>query len=228
MINYEVLIPAFNAQSTIGQLIKQIRELKCRQPELIRLVDDGSSDSTALIAKNLGIDIISIESNSGKGFALKTGFRAFLETGSAEYLLCMDADLQHPVVSIPDFLKTVSENSKNIVIGNRKKNLSAMPFLRVLSNNITSFILTRITDQKISDSQCGFRLIHRDVLKKIELRENGFQLESEFIIEAAKKGIAIHFIEIPTIYNHRPSHINHVADTWRFIRLVMREVFRRK
>ena len=98
-----------------------------------------------------------------------------------------------------------------------------MPFLRVISNRTTSALLSMLTRQKIKDSQCGFRLIQRRVLEDIKLNENGFQLESEFIIEAVKKGYAISFVPIPTIYNQEESNINHLGDTFRFIRLFIKE-----
>lgn len=224
-MQYQILIPAYNAQARLPQLLESIHQLNER-PQRIIVVDDGSADATSEIAEQYNVELIQNRKNMGKGFSLQRGFRFFLDQESADYLLCMDADLQHPVSEIPKFLHFAGEHKSKIVIGNREKNISQMPFLRVLSNRITSAILGLLTRQKIKDSQCGMRLIHQDVLHAVELNENGFILESEFILDAARKKFQIEFIDIPTIYNQENSNINHFGDTFRFIRLIFRELLR--
>jgi glycosyltransferase involved in cell wall biosynthesis len=227
MIDYEILIPAYNAEATIEILLKQIKQLK-ESPVKVYVVDDGSHDSTLRLSKAAGAYLIRHEVNYGKGAALKKGFQEFLTRSAATYLLCLDADLQHPVASIPDFLNKAAHEHSKVIIGNRKKHPVVMPFFRVISNLMTSSILSVITGQRIKDSQCGFRLIHRDILENLHMQENGFQLESEFIIEASRQGVPIDFVDIPTIYNHRSSSINHILDTYRFLCLIGREFFRKK
>ncbi len=222
MFKYEILIPAYNSAASIGKLLEEAHLLK-NPPQNIMVVDDGSTDATAAIARNGNAFVLRNERNRGKGFSLRTGFEYFLKNSSCSYLLCLDADLQHPISSIPDFLLAVERDSSSIIIGSRSMKWDEMPFLRVLSNRTTSALLSMLTKQKIKDSQCGFRLIHRRVLQAIKLKENGFQLESEFIIEAAKKGFPISFVQIPTIYNQEESNINHLGDTFRFIRLFIKE-----
>ena len=84
-----------------------------------------------------------------------------------------------------------------------------------------------LTGQRVKDSQCGFRLIHKDVLKELVLSENGYQLESEIILKSAKSGFDIDFIPVPTIYNTEKSHIGHVSDTIRFVQLVFKDLSQR-
>ena len=223
MISYDILIPAYNAEKTISQLINQIKEIDF-QPNRIIIVDDGSNDRTSDLIKDNVDSIIAIEGNKGKGFALRRGFDEFLKSKTSDYLLCMDADLQHPVSYIRKFLEHVEKTKSKFVIGKRDRKFGVMPFPRIISNSTTSLILSIICDQKIEDSQCGFRFIHREALGKLSLQENGFQLESEMIIKAAKHNIAIDFIKIPTIYNGHISNINHLYDTIRFIRLIFSEL----
>ena len=102
-----------------------------------------------------------------------------------------------------------------------------MPFSRVISNFITSFILSILTKQKILDSQCGFRLIHKNLLKELQLDKNDFQLESEMVLRASEKNIKIHFIPISTIYNTEKSHIRHIEVTFKFIFLIINEIKKR-
>ena len=222
MKTFNILIPAFNAAATIKELINQLFQSNIK-PESIIVVNDGSADDTAKIAKELKVNLVNLIQNQGKGAALLKGFEYFLQNSKAEYLICMDADLQHPVKSVPDFLKSDSK----FVIGNREKSLTTMPFHRILSNVITSKILSFVTGQKILDSQCGFRMIHRDIISKLELNEKGFQLESEMVVEVAKMGEKIEFVNIPTIYNQSGSSINNVKDTFKFIRYIIKELLYR-
>ena len=75
------------------------------KPDKIYIIDDGSDDETSEIARHSGTNVTTLPENKGKGFALKTGFSEFIRSKDAEYLICMDADLQHPVASIPEFLE---------------------------------------------------------------------------------------------------------------------------
>jgi hypothetical protein len=136
----------------------------------------------------------------------------------------MDADLQHPVASIPDLIQKSTKGNKKFVIGARQRTLKTMPAHRILSNSITSWMLSRLSGQYIQDSQCGFRLMHRDILSNLILNESGYQLESEIILKVAKKGVEIENVIVPTIYNAEKSHIGHVSDTLRFVRLVFRDI----
>jgi len=225
MFRYQILIPAYNVESTLPELLDSITRLD-HSPTKIIVVDDGSTDATSEMAAQYKVELIQNDKNRGKGFSLQSGFRHFLDQQDDQFLLCMDADLQHPVSEISNFIQYATTNKSKILIGNRKKNISEMPFLRVLSNRMTSAILGLFTHQQIKDSQCGMRLIQRDVLQAIELYENGFQLESEFILESARKKFQIQFINIPTIYNQENSNISHIGDTIRFIRLIFKELVR--
>jgi len=228
MIRYSILIPAYNVEDTLPKLIDQIEKIN-HPPKRIFIVDDGSEDHTRSVVRvNDFIELIHLHKNRGKGFALRTGFRQFINTNNGDYLLCMDADLQHPVSHIYNFLTAAAHNQCSLIIGKRRKSLRLMPLPRIISNSISSFILSLVCKQKIEDSQCGFRMIRNDLLRELHLTEDGFQLESEMIIQTAKKNISIHFIEIPTIYNGHVSNINHWKDTWRFIRLIIKELFKIK
>ncbi len=224
--SYSVLIPAYNAQDTIGELIEQLHKVSIN-PDSIIIINDGSTDKTSEIVKSKNTIMFDLKNNSGKGSALKRGFDIFLTKTDSRYVLCMDADLQHPTSSIESFLERAEQENCSIVIGNRKFIIGQMPFLRYLSNTITSFILSKITGQKIKDSQCGFRLIKREVLNNFEMKENGFQFESEFILNCARENLQIGFVNIPTIYNHYGSNINHFKDTYKFTHLIIKEIYKK-
>ena len=103
-----------------------------------------------------------------------------------------------------------------------------MPLHRVASNRITSLILSWITGLRIPDSQCGFRLMRREFLKELTLKERGFQAESEMIITAAGLKKRIGFVSIPTVYRSGTSNIKIIADTIRFIRLILRTLLKKR
>ena len=210
----------------MGDLLTQLKEIE-NPPANIIVIDDGSSDSTKLIAEKNSISVHRFERNSGKGIALQKGFEIFTKKTSDPYVICMDADLQHTPLSIEFFLEKALKSGNSLIIGKREIEIGKMPFMRYLSNTITSFVLSRLTGQRIKDSQCGFRLIPRNILKDICFKENGFQFESEFILRCSEEKVPIKFVTIPTIYNSHGSSINHIGDTYRFIKLVLREVFKR-
>jgi glycosyltransferase involved in cell wall biosynthesis len=220
IINYDILIPAYNAGRTISNLLSEIHSTRER-PQNIFVIDDGSTDDTVVKCQGLAVKVISHKKNLGKGRSLKTGFEAFLEQSGADYVLCLDADMQHPVSSIPDFLAK-TEIGTSFVVGARERSLKFMPVHRILSNIITSLIISLITGQQIKDSQCGYRLIHRNVFKGLELNEDGYQMESEMLLKTAQNGVKIDFIPIPTIYNAEKSHMRNFRDTLKFIRLIFR------
>lgn len=222
--SYSVLIPAYNAENSIGDLITQLRQLQ-NAPAHIIVIDDGSSDNTKLIVEENRCSIFSFENNGGKGRALQKGFEIFIKNTKDTYLICMDADLQHSPKCIPIFLEQAGKSDGSLIIGNREIHPVKMPIMRYFSNKITSLILSVITKQKIKDSQCGFRLIPRKILQDIHYKENGFQFESEFIIKCSKYNITVLFVDIPTIYNDHGSNINKVGDTIKFMKLVFRELF---
>ena len=225
-LNYEILIPAYNAGNTISALLEELGNLT-RKPQKITVVNDGSQDDTRENCKRFAVEVINIEQNSGKGRALKNGIQDFLDRSSADYLLCMDADLQHPVSCVSDFLKTANQTGSQLIIGARPRSVKTMPVHRILSNAITSLILTRLTGQQIQDSQCGFRLIHRNVLQRLRLIENGYQFETEMLLKAADAGINLYFVPIPTIYQSEKSHMRNVRDTILFIKLIIRYLLKR-
>jgi len=215
-----VLIPAFNAEKTISQLIEQISANNIKK-ENILVVDDGSFDSTYEIAKSCGVKIIQHKKNKGKGEALKTGFEYALRENYSG-VITLDADLQHDPKYIPDFIKNADSD---ILVGTRDRNLKIMPFSRWLTNNLTSIIVSIIGFTKVRDSQSGYRYISTEVLKSIKLKTKKYELESELLIKAGRKKFKINPVAISTIYEGSKSFINPLVDTGRFIKLMWKALF---
>jgi len=215
MKNILILIPAFNAEKTISQLIEQISANNIKKEDIL-VVDDGSFDSTYEIAKSCGVKIIQHKKNKGKGEALKTGFEYAIREGYSG-VITLDADLQHDPKYIPDFIKNADSD---ILVGTRNRNLKIMPFSRWLTNNLTSIIVSIMGFTKVRDSQSGYRYISTEVLKSIKLKTKKYELESELLIKAGRKGFKISPVRISTIYEGSKSFINPLVDTGRFIKLM--------
>ena len=99
-----------------------------------------------------------------------------------------------------------------------------MPISRKFANLCSSAILSKITKQRINDSQSGYRLIKTDVLKRIKINEEGYQIETELLLKAAKKGFKIINVPIKTIYAGEKSHVRPFKTAFRFLRVVTKNI----
>lgn len=221
-----VLIPCYNEAVNIGSIVKStlsyVRD--------VIVVDDGSIDDTTVRAKESGAVVLRHEVNKGKGEALKTGFSYIKDNTDWDAVIIMDGDGQHDPREILKFTQTAEVGYASLVIGNRmgeRNRPKNMPITRWLTNKGTSCIISKIIKKKIPDTQCGYRLIRRDVLNKLELSTSRFDTESEILIKSVKKGFKIISIPIKSIYHEEISYINPVKDTIRFIKLIYAAVFRK-
>ena len=176
------------------------------------------------IASSKDVKIILHPFNRGKGSALKTGFRYFLEQKS-KWILTIDADLQHDPKKIPTFFKHAAEDYFDVVIGSRLQNSKAMPLDRRFSNFISSFIISLVTKQRILDSQCGYRLMRREMIIDLDrLPGERYEFETECLLEWSRRGAKFGWISIPTQYDGAPSSIRRFRDILYFTRAVIRYV----
>ena len=215
--NYCIIIPAYQAAETLPPLLKYIT-MQFAENDIF-IVDDGSTDQTSDIMNHYPkIHLIKHSVNRGKGAALQSGFRAAYRLGY-QFAVCLDADLQHDPNYISYFIATQKQKHADLVLGVRDFTFRAMPFHRILSNTITSFLISIRTGRRIHDSQCGYRLLNLKIVQPFQFSENGFQFESEVLIKLLLAGFKYTEVKIPTIYCTNHSSINNVKDTYKFIRL---------
>ncbi|MEI8349692.1 MAG: glycosyltransferase family 2 protein [Candidatus Omnitrophota bacterium] len=213
-----VVIPAYNEGEALGVLLQ---ELKKRGLATI-VVDDGSGDCTYGIAAQHAHHVIRHKRNLGKGRSLREAIAYLLEREVFDYLITMDADGQHAPSDLPLFLDEANRGT-HFVLGNRMHNPFSMPRVRIITNKLMSWLISRLTRQVIPDSQCGFRLIKKEVLEKIQVHTDKFEIESEILFNASRAGFAIKSIPIQSIYfKHKKSNIRPFADAARFINLLFR------
>lgn len=218
MLRTCVVVPGYNAASTIGLLIRQIKALGLD----VVMVDDGSTDQTAKLATEAGARVISHLRNQGKGTALRAGFAYVLQAGY-DLIITLDADGQHDPHDIPRLLEAAQQPDAGLVIGNRMDGLgSTMPAARRWTNRVMSWIVSGVIGRPIADSQSGFRVIPKALLCSIVLSSHHFEIETELLLAAVRGGWPVTSVPIRAIYGRQPSRIHPVQDGLRFFRLLLR------
>ncbi len=125
---------------------------------------------------------------------------------------------------MPKFIAKQNENEADLVIGMREFSPDIMPVHRVMSNTITSKIVSLVAGKNILDSQSGYRLYSLDKLAGLKFVSNRYQFETEVILKLAKLESQIEFVPIPTIYNGQESHISNFRDIGNFVKIVIHEM----
>jgi glycosyltransferase involved in cell wall biosynthesis len=212
-----IIIPAYNAASTLNLLLAQLLEFAPKHDIIV--IDDGSTDNTAESAKLSGVELIIHQHNKGKGAALRSGFDLALNKG-CDAVITIDADGQHDPKYIPALADTMDNGHWDIVVGSRRNEFGRMSFARYLSNSITTTVVSILAGTRISDSQSGYRIISTSVLKSVKLKTSRYQMESELLIKAARQGFKIGSVDITNIPGST-SHISHLKDTVRFLKMAI-------
>ena len=216
-----VIIPAYQAATTIGDVIARIRAT-VPTAEIV-VIDDGSTDGTGPEGRGKGTTLVTLPRNRGKGAALRTGIRQATLRG-ASVLVTIDADAQHPPEEIPRLLKPILEGRADLVLGARKRD-QAMPISRRLTNWLSATLASRIGGQPVRDAQTGFRAFTREVTERVQPAGDRYEYEANFLLDALRAGFRVVCVDVPTIYGAR-SHFRAWGDTWRMARAFARHAGR--
>lgn len=211
------VIPVFNEINYLDELIKKVT------PHVSKIicVDDGSTDgSHELLDAKSEVELITNSKNFGKGFSLRAGLQKAIAS-DCDIVVTLDADLQHVPELIPEFVASLQTH--DVVVGNRLHTLKGMPLQRIMSNKLTSWLLSKKIGIKIKDSQSGYRAFQKKVIKEILPIETGFEAETEMLIKVASNSFRIGFIDIPTIYNDNESKMKTMAAIFGFIRVLSKK-----
>jgi len=190
------LIPAFNEAPHIASVVEQATP---HVAEVV-VIDDGSGDGTADIARAAGATCLRLPRNCGKASALRAGI-AFARDHSFTHVITLDGDGQHLPEDIPVLIRAAEETGADLVIGARGFDRAHMPRSRYFSNTIGSRVASALVGCKIQDSQSGFRLFRLDKLDPAKLRSRCYELEMEILIKMARSGCAIAHAPIRVIYD---------------------------
>jgi glycosyltransferase involved in cell wall biosynthesis len=212
------IIPAYQDEKHIGDIVRRTRE----RLDHVLVVDDGSSDQTAQRARGAGAEVIVHKQNRGKGEAIKTGLAHCLDRG-VTWLSLLDSDGQHLPEEIDRFLAAAARATQaTFLIGNRMNNLTGMPFIRRVVNRYMSRQISRVCKQEIPDTQCGFRMVDRQLVPQLLGGGNRFEYDTEVLIIASRKGYRIESVPITTVYSDQVSKIHPMRDALRFLKLMWR------
>ena len=200
-------IPAYNEEKNIASIITKLKNIT----DSIIVCDDGSSDMTSEISKNLGAVVISHKKNMGYGVAINSIFQKSKEMKS-DLLVTFDADGQHRVEDIEKVVEPIKNNQADLVIGSRfldKK--SDIPNYRKIGIKVITQITNASIKKKLTDSQSGFRAYNQRVLSQISPSDMGMGISTEILIKSSSKGLRITEVPITVLYEGNTSTHNPVS-----------------
>ena len=209
------LIPAYREERHIAEVV----EKTLHHLEHVLVVDDGSGDATSDLARQAGAEVVINQVNLGKGASLVVGLNHLFANGF-DAAVCLDADGQHDPTEIPLFVTAAAQ--ADLVVGNRMANVKDMPFARLWTNRVTSWILSSLAGVTVPDTQCGYRLVRREAWQGVTIATKNYDFEGEMIVAMGRKGFRVTSVPVATIYGDEVSSIHPFKDTVRFFRMIWR------
>ncbi len=213
-----IIIPALNEAKTIGDVISRIpKAIPAVEEVKVIVVNDGSTDSTADIAKSMGAKVVTHQNPKGVGAAFHSGIKAALLTG-ADIIVNIDADGQFNPADIPKLLAPIQEEKADFVTATRfaqEDFIPEMPAIKKWGNKRVVQMVNMLTGKKFTDVSCGFRAYSREAALKLTLFGN-FTYTQESLIDLAFKGMRI--AEVPLkvrgVREHGNSRV--ASNLWRY------------
>jgi glycosyltransferase involved in cell wall biosynthesis len=221
------VIPAYQDEKHIGDIARRTRE----RLDHVLVVDDGSTDQTEQRAREAGAEVIVHAQNQGKGEAIKTGLAHWLGAANPSsgqdrqitWVILLDSDGQHLPEEIDRFLLAAGSVTRpTFFIGNRMEDVARMPLVRRVVNRYMSNQISRVCGQKIPDTQCGYRMLDRQLIPDMLGGGHRFDYDTEALIIASRKGYRIESVPITTVYTDQVSKIHPVRDSLRFFKMMRR------
>src|SRR4030042_415092 len=193
------IIPCYNEEVTIGSIIVKTKTFV----DEVLIIDDGSSDNTSNIAREVGATVITHKTNKGKSAGIKTGFKYALNN-NYDYVVTMDGDAQHDPSEIPLLLNSVKNNGHDITVGIRYGQNTEMPLWRKFGKRVLDYTTSFGNGGLVTDSQCGFRAFNKKAVENIlpRLKGHSFSVESEQLIRAHETGLQINRERISCKYKN--------------------------
>ena len=189
-----VVVPAYNEELGIAHVLEQLRAALGDTAEII-VVDDGSTDRTAEIARGDGARVVRHRRKRGKGAALRTG----LQAAGGERIVVIDADGTYPASEVPAMLALLDEH--DIVVGARTAGRAHIPRTNRLGNAAFRTVIRRLSGFRSADPLTGLYAVRRERLERLDLRSNGFGLEAEIAMKSPRLGLSS--IDHPIEYRSR-------------------------
>ncbi|MEM5804839.1 MAG: glycosyltransferase family 2 protein [Candidatus Aenigmatarchaeota archaeon] len=209
-------MPAYNEGNNIGESVSlAISDLKGAK---IIVVDDGSEDNTAKIAKMAGAIVLRHGTNKGKGEALNTGFSFVKQMKDAKYVVLLDADMQYRPKDAENVLLPLIKNEADFVMGSRE--WSAVPFRHRLGNLVWRLTFNLLFGTKLKDTNCGLVAMNRNALEAIGRVQGGYIIDNYMLIKCIRSGLIISNAPVTVYYKYLskvPRGVRMVIGIWLFI-----------
>ena len=202
------LVPAYNEAATIGEVLERIARLGLDANVIVD--DDGSDDDTAAIAEAAGATVLR-QSNRGKGAAIRTAI-AYAE---GDIAVIQDADMEYDPIEVPELIEPIVRGSADVVFGSRLrggKPQRAYLFWHLVGNRFLSLLTNVLFNTTLSDMETGYKAFRLEVLRSLDLREDGFGIEPEITGKVCLRQLRIY--ELPISYYGR-THDEGKKITWR-------------
>jgi glycosyltransferase involved in cell wall biosynthesis len=195
-----VVIPAFEEDESLPEVLARMPQTAAGMPVYVLVVDDGSRDRTAEVARDNGAFVASHETNRGGGAALHTGFALAAEAG-ADIVVTMDADGQHLPEELEAMLEPVASGRAGLAVGSRTLG-AAEPntFARELGIAVFNRLISFLTGHRITDCSNGYRAARTGAIRSLDLRQQQFHT-AEFLIQALARGVEV--VEVPVTVAQR-------------------------
>jgi len=203
------VIPAYNEQIALGSVVLQARQYVDR----VIVVDDGSTDKTADVARMAGAEVIQLEENTGKAYALLLGLKKARELG-CKAVVMLDADGQHHTRDIPRIAAWAMKGDADLVIGSRFiEKTGNIPLYRKVGQTTLNLMTNFGTQKKVSDTQSGFRALSRNALDYLDFKSDGYNVESDMIAHFVSQGLVLREVPIDVRYEvpnkHKKNPVTH-------------------
>lgn len=209
-----VIIPVYNNAGTVKDVVR--RALKyCKD---VIVVDDGSTDGSSDSLSELGAVVVRYERNRGKGYALKTGFKAARDRGF-ERAITIDADGQHFPEDIPVFVSAIKEHPDAMLVGSRNLRMENMPGGNTFANNFSNFWFRLQTGVKLPDTQSGFRLYQLNRIGRLRFLTYRYEAELELLVFQCWKGVRMLPVGINVYYPPEGERVTHFRPFRDFFRI---------
>lgn len=193
-----VIIPCYNEARTVGTLLRAVREVEPADKEIV-VVDDGSTDGTRDLLQNefrpLIDQLILQPKNGGKGMAVRTGLKA----ATGDIMVIQDADLEYDPREYPRLMAPILENKAYVVYGSRFMGGDAhrvLYFWHYVGNRFLTLLSNMMTNLNLTDMETCFKMFRREVVEKLELKENRFGIEPEITAKVARLKVPVYEVGI--------------------------------
>jgi glycosyltransferase involved in cell wall biosynthesis len=210
-----VVMPAYNAAKTLEQTCADLpKELV----DLVILVDDGSSDDTVKVARELGLQVFVHNRNYGYGANQKTCYREALKAG-AQVIVMVHPDYQYDPTLLPDIVRAILNGTADVVLGSRLLGANpvsqGMPWWKFFANRFLTILENKTFDLKLSEYHTGYRAFSREILEQVnfEMNSDGFIFDQEILAQIVQVKGRIVEIPVPTRYFPAASSASFVQST---------------